>query len=459
MKKIFVFLFFTAVLLLPNVVKSQPVVVPVYERIAHAFMPSNVDKTIIRSCQGAASISYYETAYGHFFLYYDSLSSNAVSLPIQMVFSVNDFMIDGEDVYFCGTTNSSTGLWGHFRICQFFFGTREYEYSNFLFPASGGFVKTFKRIELLSSTPHPKMALIGTGSATSLVVELVYNPVIQNLSYRMGEVDALYNESIEDIVVTDNYVVTLGYLMSGTEGHPCMRVFLRNNMFSANGPQNVLHEYLSNTPVVSDFDTGQIVSSHLDADYFAVGSFWRGPNSSYNEGTYIGIYEVEKMGNTFVPRHDTSMITNQVNYSSSWRLRGMTGYDLSSYFYLLQNADIVDFGFSSIVFELDLSMFLNPTGSIVVRVRDDAIMQSIDTSGYNYIANGFYAYDKTRLEFETGMPGHYNCTNRRDLTTASASMLRKAYPYALYTSSSSGGYGTSATSSLIVTVVTECFEQ
>lgn len=57
-------------------------------------------------------------------------------------------------------------------------------------------MKTFKRIELLSSTPHPKMALIGTGSTTSLVVELVYNPVIQNLSYRMGEVDALYNESI-----------------------------------------------------------------------------------------------------------------------------------------------------------------------------------------------------------------------------------------------------------------------
>lgn len=455
-------------LLMPLVAQGQPVLAPVYERTSHTYLTSDVEKTLTRKYRCSSSINYIETSTMHYFLYYDSVSATAVMMSFTALYSVNDFRIASDTVFMCGTTTGGEGFVGFFDIQDYFFNAQTCYLTTTAFASSLGVIERFDKMVVYSVGSERRMAIIGQGPlgyycVAEMVCDFASSPLSHIVSYQLGVVPISYDESMLDIALTDNYVVTTGFTPFGTAGNLCMRVYNKNDMFATGGPQNKRSEFAPNDTVVSTFDASQVVTAHMLNDIFAVAAYWRGTNSTHNEGTYLGYYGINNalLGQT----SSTYIVQDYIN--GDWKLRGLTAYDTMSYLYLLQNAELLNIGDVSMVFELTVASFNYSSSSstpttFLARVRDDAVMQGIDASScaYGYIANGSYVWDPYRLEFETGSPSFYRCTLREVFYPQDLPITNKGttYPLTMYVG---GGmqlqpsYGNQITSQIGI----ECIEQ
>ena len=421
MRKTNIILSLITLLVMPMCIRSQAVVAPTYDRTSHTFMNGDVEKTLIQRFRHE-SITYYETTMEHGFILYDSISNTATRVVINNAYSVNDFVIVTDVVYFCGEANSM-GFIGHFYISDFFYtAMHNYTVSTSPFICSTGNVVSFDRMVAYGPVGGQSLAAIGHDAAgNSLVAELLYDPLAVACNYRIGELNPLYTESFLDITVTDNYVVTAGFLNSSLAAMLSFRIYDKSDIFATGGPQDVQYMFAPNSTTVSTFDTSQLVMSHVQVDHFAVAAYWQGANSTHNEGTYLGVYRIDfsagsySISNSLTPLLLSSYII-QPHTNGNWRLRGFTEEDFLDYFYLLQNADVAGMGRSSIVYELSYPMFLmlpSAVSSTSMRVRNDAEMQAIDVdnSRYGFVSNGYSLLVPNRLDFENGTHGWNKCTS------------------------------------------------
>lgn len=339
-----------------------------------------ITKTITREIVAGRAIIYYETAAGHYFAYCDGSTSAVTSVPININYSVNDFVISNDSVFFCGIFNSTQGFFGHFDIQDFFYNTFESFYTTGAFNCSSTYtIKSFDKMVTYIESGQRMLAAVGQDYyGSTVVIEVRYTFNAASIGYNVGLITNV-NEVIYDIALTDNYVITAGFAnISGVGDVPSVRVYERASMFQGSGSQDTITYFSKYGSQTVEFNNSQLVLSHLQGDDFALAAYWRNLNSTTDTGTFVSLH-------TISTNHDAlwvnSMVTTQYCQNGGWQLHGLTPMDNSSYFYLLQTAEIANLSTDeSLLFMLTPSMFtLAPYGeTMTVKQMVKPRLTSID---------------------------------------------------------------------------------
>lgn len=215
-------------------------------RITEVKYPSVVGHTIVKEYTFPATVSYVETATGHYFASADA-SMSVLNAQIDPNIHVRDFVIFEDYVYFCGFDNSqqaTVGVWGWFRIPDLVTSSMSYYvYSGF--HCVQRYADTLKGIVAFRdhmNTLHVAVCgSVSDGSASnqSCMLDLTGVAGSPNWNCTMGvtPITPGYYEKITRICLTDNLVVTVGTVPMGC-GIVNHRVHRRNDMFLSGGPQD-----------------------------------------------------------------------------------------------------------------------------------------------------------------------------------------------------------------------------
>lgn len=347
-------------------------------------MQGIVTKTIVRETVSARAIIYYETAAGHYFAYCDGSTSAVTSVPININYSVNDFVISNDSVFFCGNTNASQGFFGHFDIQDFFYNTHTFYTASPFNSTFFSTIKSFDKMVTYTESGIRMLAAVGHDiNDLTVVIEVRYTLNTPSIGYNVGSISNS-NEEIYDIALTDNYVVTAGFAnISGVGNVPSVRVYKRGSLFQNGGPQDTVAYFSKYGSQTVAFNNTQLVLSQLQGDDFALAAYWRNLNSTTDTGTFVSLHSI-------ATNHDvlwtSSMVTTQFHHNGGWQLHGLTPMDNSSYFYLLQTAEIANLSTDeSLLFMLTPSMFsLAPYGgTMTVKQMVRPQLTSIDAKAGN----------------------------------------------------------------------------
>ena len=395
----------------------------------YASMNGTVQKTLICESQYPASVSYVETAEGHYFVYDDGMSNTALSVPINSIFSVNDLVIGVDTAYFCGSTVPATGFIGYFNIQDLFFNTQEYTVSTSLFTTSHSYVASFDKMVTFTNSSSRMvfsriLALIGRSQTGEYVtVEADCIPPTQTSHYHLGELSASYNERLLDICKLDNHVVTAGFVSSGSTGDIALRVYLKSALFTPGGPQDDAYVFQSGTPAVAGFDASQVVTSSLTVNgignVIAAAAYWKGADGLNNQGTVVDRFRITATNSI---GFDNGFYTIQNYLDGSEKLRGMTRQNYLSSFYLLQNA--VELPAGSPCGEIyEMGNTPNYMTLLDIKLRSDYLLQRIDaqSSSSGYMTNGAWLGYPGRVIWNYGLGMPSSCMTQH--TTQSADMV------------------------------------
>ena len=372
------------------------------------FVPMNdaVNKTIIRECNYPATISYVETTSEHFFIYNSGLNGNiqVISVPISTLLGVNDFVIKGDTVFFCGV-RSGNGFIGFFCVNDFFFSTHNFQLLASIMPSVSGTVTSLNKMVLYSSNGIRELVAIGKTS-TGLDCVTVLQETSSMWTFQVGELPASYNESILDITVTDNYVITAGFRNSNPY-YPSMRAYEKAHIFSSSGFQNTSFISIPFNNNTCDYDCTQLILTHIQSDTFALAAYWKPhiPNTvTTPNGVYVGKYTVQNstLGNNEIA-YNSGVRVYMVYGSGGWKLRGMTKpASNTSAFYLLHDSEFSVQAPVSMVLELPYNSFYTLIPSTVMISYNPQIQfQSIDAYYNNTqcVMNGYSIPNPLELMF------------------------------------------------------------
>lgn len=389
----------------------------------YGLFSSNVEKTIVRILDYPVSISYIATSSEYYFTYNDGVSNNTINVEFDNTYNVNDFVIEQDTVFFCGSSSNGIGFIGHFVISDFFWGTHSYFITSVPFQDNQNIVGSFDKMVALFHSGCRKIALIGRMTQSYYaVVEVKYSLNSNTFSYRIGVLNPSYNETLQGIALTDNYIVTSGYAPTPTMHGLCFRAYDQSDMFIIGGPQDTVSVFsIDSSLTASGFDESQHVVSHLMTDNIVTATYYKDVNTLNNEGTYVGVYNINS-------NHDISnwvSIEIAQNYiNGGWRLRGITGFDATWRFFLLQYADVsLGNQKGSKLYEFSYSILVNPT-FIGVGVKSLINLQSIDarSSRSGYVANGTWDIYPDRFLFNQGSTIPQLCFTPEPTTLSMISM-------------------------------------
>lgn len=253
------------------------------EYLVETTYPFPAQKTIVRDHVYPATISYVKTSEGRCFSYADA-SMTVSQVWIDDNVEVNDFYVKDEYVFFCGSYNTtfSEGCVGWFKINDFFqSGSSYYLYHSFNWGADN--VKLFSHLKPFTDT---STVLVGeTASGRAFVMEIIGfigSPV--NWIYNIG-VSTEPTEVINQVCVTDNYVVTTGTAFSFAL--ETIRILDRNNLFVALGPYHAIHYYSSyGTGTWTETIGASSSLTHISGDLFAVAEKEKTIVPSYSTSVY-----------------------------------------------------------------------------------------------------------------------------------------------------------------------------
>ena len=376
---------------------------PVYNSLTlNLHVADTVEKTIIREVSYPISISYVETPTEHLFVYHSNNGNQMTKVFIVSDLSVNDFVIENDTVFFCGTnTSTNVGFVGHFWIGQFFQASHLYSVTDFPFQTSTGLVRSFDKMVTFVQNGVRILAAVGLSSMGPYVSsEIQYFPANSICYFTTGELYPAQTERIYDIILTNHHVVTSGFkeVFSGqaaTYG-PILnfRVYPRNSMFAVGGPQDICQYVFPNVSVSADptrFVGNQIVTSHMQADSFAVATYLYNNNTLNFEGAFMSIFDINS---NFMLDSLGAKRTYQTYTNGGWKLRGLTPLNASSRFYLLQYAEETSTGqLIDMVTELTTSLVCAPYVTVPIlpsRVIPHTELRSIDASSNSvgFVSNG-----------------------------------------------------------------------
>ena len=403
------FFFKKAVLILfvltASVLWGQP------SRVTSFGLDEPIEKTIVREyiALHPVTISYVETSTEHLFVYNDGYL-NLTPVSIDTNYSVNDFVILDDSVYFCGE-GPNGGFFGQFDIYDYYSVNQGYEVSTAVLPTALGHVQTLNRLVAFDNASGRELVAIGrSATGISCVAEAQYNTTLSTWSYRVGELPPTSYDDLLDLTQTQDFVVVAGY-RPNTPQVICVRLFNKHDVFSGlqDSSFGFYHE--------CSFDTSQMIVSPVQGNMFLVTSYWRTTQInaqplSNNEGTAIGYYTAVNSTNTHV-QHGATSIVYQPYLNGDWKLRGMTQpRSTADCFFLLQDAEVNGVSMTvSMVFDMDYNLFNPFTNSIAISYAQDAHYQSIDSYGVvsQYMMNGINDIANTKLTFCESIAGQYPC--------------------------------------------------
>lgn len=407
MKKIIIFLLCISMCMTSLRLQGQP------SRITAFALNDTIEKVIVRELSYPSAISYVETASEHLFIYNDG-NLNIRVVPILSGYSVTDFKIVDDKVYFCAN-RSGGAVFGMFEWYDFFFGTETYYVNSVQMYTMTSHVNTLEKMVAYKLGDTVELVAVGkTALGRECVAEMQYSA--SSWSYRVGELGTNTYDHLLNITQTDDYVIVTGsrYYVPSIM---CLRVFDKSDLFANLGLQDSSVAFYHRA---CQFDTNQMVPTHITGNIFLVASHWKDnaltSNDTTYKGTAIGYFQVSSSSNPYVDYYWTTQF-NQPYINGGWKLREMTSPTTSSgQYFLLQDAEIGSVsGLVSMVFDLSYTVIYGSSVPVSYSLEDSYYSISrYGSSGSQYIMNGLKKSDSTWLKYNESVAGAYPCM--RDTT-------------------------------------------
>lgn len=389
--------------------------------VAHVDMPFEVKSSIIREYTYPTTISYLESIENGYFVYADSTLS-ATYIPLNPKYSVNDFVINYDTVWFCGKTSGDVGFVGFLDINDFFFGSNNYYIiSNYLPTANSSINDLTKLVSYIDNSNIRHIVAIGTTELGQYCVVNMTHRTTPTWHYETGEVPAASPETMVAIQITDDNVFTGGmYLLDTTNPGLALRAYDRDSVFTKH---NNIYNYANEIVDVAaqySFCLDQVALLKMSCSEIGVAAFYKshqnGAITTMPEGTYIGRYVLGTPKTIFTHLH--SILAPHTYDTGGWKLHNFSKLYLPDCtFNLLQEYELSFAGdLQSVVYELSTNIVDNVVPFSYVTTAD-YVFQSID--GYhstpNYLINGYSAGLPSFLVYNMGVQGNNNCLSIKDL--------------------------------------------
>ena len=405
----------------------------------HVTLPDSIERTLVREYVASNvsdpnwTISYIETQAGHYFAIDRNLGTLQV-VELDGDITVNDFLVEADTVLFCGKSSQNLGVVGYFTVSQFFAGGFAYQVSDApMMSSSTGQVRELNKMVTYVSGGIRKVVALGkTMSGIYCVVEMRCPLGSSMGDCQVGELSTSYFESICDIAVTDNYVVTAGfYWLTGNQ--LAVRVYDKNDIFTGGGLQDSAFIL---TPIGSnacDLIGSQLALSHVGSDYFALATFWNyggGNPPTYWEGITVSGFNIP--GATYYVNFINAVKLFHTQSTASWEIIDMTNQSnyMNSFYALTGSGATGSPANQSKIIEL------NYNNIIVYDISETEYTTSYRFLGiddYNsktqYVANGYRRSNKTELIFEVGIYHSQNPFDFNNNFTCLSAKLDKSLGY------------------------------
>ena len=276
-----------------------------------------VNNTIVRDYAGHGYVTYVETASDRLFLNVDANMNVVYSVKLPQSYSVKDFRIYNDMVYFCGSNNTAqqgvVGLLGYFYLNEMCTDSNKL-YTHDIFwhgPFSLWRVKEFVEMAVFDPYQTPTgqsdtvaIALVGRDINTKNFIMEAIGPANspQNWRFALGyNSNNQSNEKFNHVVVTRHYVVTGGTayneLNAGVSLRACDKTALPD-MFTNTTIHNSFYRYPTNEVLVPQQNhtmypiQQQFAMTAMDAkhgDSVATMSLYRKNTSGVQPQTYYGV--------------------------------------------------------------------------------------------------------------------------------------------------------------------------
>lgn len=287
MKKILLFL---AMCLIGQVAWSQ-------SALLADLLPMGVGTSIVRHLEPGKSVAYVSGISQNYFLITDEVAGTSRRARVDDLM-VRDFEIMNGRVFFCGQKLSTRrGMVGFFSLEDLFWGGANISVFDYFVTYQAEVINFHDLALYQDELRKPKLALVGTdASGRYCVVEL--RAALNNNWHYTSAVGTNRHETMQHVVVTDNFVVTAGTYNNNQNG-VSMRVYDRNNMLVLGGLQDQVHYYPSNgnTPQIL-YPLTSFAFTALDEDRVALLSHYDSsiPLSPTNADGYLLMsYDISQM--------------------------------------------------------------------------------------------------------------------------------------------------------------------
>ena len=386
--------------------------------MAQIPMPFQINKTIVREYSYPATISYVETNEMHSFVYDDAMGTTP-TVSIDKDYSVNDFVIEGDWLYFCGCYQGTSGFMGRFNIGDFFFNNQTYE----IFPDSyisptEDVVTLTKLVNYTDGTYLHLLAIGETSLGASCVEDLYYIISTSSWQYQVGVLPLALGEKLLGVAVGEDYVVTAG-LFRTTDRQLYVRVAQKNAPFFT----STLDQY-------EFFDNGGPLYLHV-RDELAIASIGKiGTNDAFAVATIWDYHDLNNPGaqvalsgkGIFVTPFSVNILLQANPYNSSvtyqpydtlgWSLQGMTRTSnyLNDFVVLHRSQPFSGSPVQSIVSKYSWNTIVNAS-SIPFWTTPDVSFHSIDwyNGGTQYVMNGILGSDPAHMGVGIGATLSNDC--------------------------------------------------
>lgn len=289
--------------------------------------------SIIKDWQNQKQIAYIESS-AHGFMIVDLNNTNLLLADLPNSIEVTDFEIYKQWVFFCGrNAASNVGIIGYFDINDLFYGGGSYQYFD-LYSSTSNPLRRVLKMDLLPVSDGIHLILAGEtycSTCQELMVRsfldvpfdlTLMQPV---LSATSGITELSGIEYYDDVVITDNYVVSIGHKHQ-SEGI-YFRLFnkpttIATDIFSVSTLWHNIHaEY---------YATELVLGTHLFGDVFATVSHAR----VYPEwGTQITLFS----GSTLVSKFFINQLSTSVG--PKWKLKDINYDPVEKQLYVLEDMD------------------------------------------------------------------------------------------------------------------------
>ncbi len=233
---------------------------------------------------------------------------------IPMNYEIADMELLNDTLYFCGYDNiQSRGFIGQISISSFLFGNSPYIiHTNFYY--TNKLIKDIRRLCVYAhpATNHPCIVAIGDSNVRNCVI-VIYNALSNRTTwnYTIG-ITNLFEEKFNEITVTEDYVVTAGYL--NNKKHIALRALDKNNIFTSSFGDTVYPFYSYGMGKWIDYGYDDCQLSALEQNYVATYSTMRITDTlqtppTERNGLLLNIYNIGNMiGSTsYSPIHSSAM--------------------------------------------------------------------------------------------------------------------------------------------------------
>lgn len=208
---------------------------------------------------------------------HDTKISLHIQTPEKLV--VNDFWISHDSIFFCGyTTNRSQkfGIIGFFDIDDLFYHHGSFFYQDLFYAKNNVPIVEFTRmVSYLSGNPYQYeygnryIACIGSDSLDrACIVEMYRHPELE-WGYTSGTNDNLNSETLKDITLVGNHIVTSGFW--GGMRALCLRVYDYPGIFNS-GIEDMA--YLFDPPSSRTWQDDDVRLATESVDAFATDFIW-----------------------------------------------------------------------------------------------------------------------------------------------------------------------------------------